>query len=96
MVTGRDPHKEADKFMPYMPVKNVTSAYPPTVLIHGEKDTDVPVEQSRLMATELKKHGVEHRLITIAGAEHGLVDGNRDEVRAAYEAAVEFLQSHLK
>jgi len=95
MVAGWDPHSEADKFKPYMPVKNVTSAYPPTILIHGDKDTDVPVEQSRLMAAEMKKEGVEHWLITIAGAEHGLADGDRQEVKAAYEAAVEFLKKYL-
>ena len=32
-----------------MPVKNVTAAYPPTVLIHGTADTDVPFEQSQLI-----------------------------------------------
>jgi acetyl esterase/lipase len=95
MVTGWDPHTEADKFTPYMPVKNVTSTYTPTILIHGEKDTDVPVEQSRMMAAELKKNGVEHQLITIPGAEHGLADSDRQQVQKAYDAAVEFLRGHL-
>ncbi len=94
-ISGWDPHSEADKFTPYMPLKNVTSSYPPTLLIHGNKDTDVPYEQSVLMAAELKKHGVEHQLITISGAEHGLADGDPQKVREAYGAAVEFLKKHL-
>jgi Prolyl oligopeptidase family len=44
-VSGWDPHSERDKFVPFMPVANVTPEYPPTLLIHGEKDTDVPYEQ---------------------------------------------------
>jgi acetyl esterase/lipase len=95
MVAGWDPRTEADKFSPYLPVKNVTSSYPPTLLIHGDKDTDVPVEQSRMMAAELKKENVDHQLITIPGAEHGLADGDRQQVQAAYEAAVEFLKKQL-
>jgi dipeptidyl aminopeptidase/acylaminoacyl peptidase len=35
------------------------------VLIHGDQDTDVPYEQSTLMAAEMKKNGVEHKLITL-------------------------------
>ena len=46
-VSGWDPRKESEKFFPFMPVKNVTREYPPTVLIHGTADTDVPLEQSR-------------------------------------------------
>ena len=34
-VTGWDPDKEADKFAPFMPLKNVTRDYPPTLLVHG-------------------------------------------------------------
>ena len=94
-VTGWDSAKEAEKFTPFMPVKNVTSAYPATLLIHGDKDTDVPVEQSQLMAAEFKKHGVEHQLLTVAGAEHGLADVPPIEREKAYQAAVEFLRKRL-
>ncbi len=80
-VSGWDPHTETKKFNPYMPVKNVTSDYPPTLLIHGTKDTDVPYEQSVMMAKQLKQHGVEHQLVTIPGGEHGLGGGGRSQFR---------------
>jgi acetyl esterase/lipase len=95
-VSGWDPHAEPDKFFPYMPLKNVTADYPPTFLIHGEKDTDVPHEQSVLMAAELKKHGVDHRLLSIPGAEHGLAGVNSKVSDDAYQAAVAFLEQRLK
>jgi acetyl esterase/lipase len=94
-VSGWDPRSERDKFAPYMPVANVSPEYPPTLLIHGDKDTDVPYEQSVLMADEFKKHQVEHRLITLAGAEHGLAGADAKARDDAYRAAIEFLAAQL-
>jgi acetyl esterase/lipase len=94
-VSGWDPRGESEKFYPFMPVKNVTSTYPPTVLIHGTADTDVPFEQSQLMAQELKKHGVPFQFYEIAGAEHGLAGGNREEIEQAQRKAFEFVKLHL-
>ena len=95
-VSGWDPQHEAERFAPYMPVKNVTSDYPPTMLIHGTEDTDVPYEQSTMMADELKKHGVECELIGIPGAEHGLQGGDPQLIDAAYTSAFAFVDCHMK
>ena len=54
-VSGWDPHSEPQKFYPFMPLKNVTKDYPPTMLIHGTKDTDVPYEQSLMMDKNWKR-----------------------------------------
>ena len=94
-ISGWDPLKEPQKFAPYMALKNVTRDYPPTFLIHGENDTDVPHEQSVLMAAELKRHGVKHRLISIPKAEHGLEGGDRQQIDDAYRDAFAFLREHL-
>lgn len=95
MVSGWDPHSEPQKFFPYMPLKNVTADYPPTLLIHGQEDTDVPHEQSTAMAAELQKHQVPHRLISIPQAEHGLAGADPTAVADAYRAAVSFLRERL-
>jgi acetyl esterase/lipase len=95
-VSGWDPKSEAEKFYPFMAVKNVTADYPPTLLIHGENDTDVPFEQSTLMMKQFEQHKVPHRLIRVANAEHGLAGAKREEIDAAYRAAVEFLKERLK
>jgi acetyl esterase/lipase len=94
-VSGWDPKHEPEKFFPYMAVKNVTKDYPPTLLIHGEIDTDVPFEQSTMMAEQLEKHSVPHRLIRIAKGEHGLAGAEKQDVDDAYRAAVEFLKEKL-
>ena len=95
-VSGWDPHTEEEKYVPYMPVRNVTKDYPPTVLIHGTEDTDVPHVQSVMMAEAFKEHGVAHRLISIAGGEHGLGGADPKRIDAAYESAFEFVRRQMK
>ncbi|MDP9184855.1 MAG: alpha/beta hydrolase [Actinomycetota bacterium] len=95
VVSGWDPERDADAFRMFMPLANVSSDYPPTLLVHGDRDTDVPVEQSELMAAELARFGVEHRLLSVAGGEHGLEDVEPSEVDAVEREAAEFLKHHL-
>ncbi len=45
-VAGHNPDDEPNWFDPYCPVRNVSATYPPTLLIHGTADTDVPHEES--------------------------------------------------
>lgn len=94
-VSGWNPDDEPEKFHPYMAVKNVSGNYPPTFLIHGTDDTDVPYEQSVMMAEQLKKHGIEHRFVTIPNAEHGFGGGDPALVEEAIRAAIAFTKAHL-
>src|SRR5262245_22785944 len=82
-VTGFDPDKERRKLDPYCPVRNVTAEYPPTLLLHGTEDTDVPYELSATMAKELARQKVPHELVTVKGAGHGLVGGDKKLVDEA-------------
>jgi acetyl esterase/lipase len=98
-VGGHDPAVEPQWFTPYCPVQNVTSAYPPTLLLHGVRDTDVPYEQSLMMADQLAAHNVEHEFFTSPEGGHGF-DGRRGsedtpEVAAAYAKVIEFLCRHI-
>ena len=95
-ISGWDPHTEAEKFYPYMAVKNVTPDYPPTLLLHGTDDTDVPYQQSVMMAEELEKHGVEHSLISLEGGEHGFGGADPEAIAAAYAEIVPFLDRYVK
>ena len=90
------PESEAKKFAPFMPAVNVSPTYPPTLMIHGTKDTDVPHEQSLIMAREFKKHGIPHRLISVQGGEHGLGGGKPEDIRAAHAAVLPFIKKYMK
>lgn len=97
-VTGHDPESEAEWFEAYCPVQNVTPDYPPTVLVHGEVDTDVPVEQSIQMAAALAQHGVEHTLLLLPGQPHGFDSQGMDKpvVADVFSQVLNFLGRHLK
>jgi acetyl esterase/lipase len=94
-VSGWDPVRDAERFSGLMPIANVSSDFPPTLLIHGDLDTDVPVEESERMAEALHACGVEHRLLRLAGAEHGLDGAGEPAVQAAFAEATSFLREHL-
>ncbi len=94
-VTSFEPGRDRDRLTPYCPVRNVSPEYPPTLLVHGTEDTDVPYEQSAAMARELARHNVAHELVTVAGAGHGLSGGDKKLVAEAHERALAFIRRHL-
>ena len=94
-VSGWDPRRDAAKFFPYMPVKNVTPAYPPTFMLHGTADTDVPHEQSVMMAAEFRKHRVRHELVSLPNGEHGFGGADPVLVEKAHQDAIAFVKKHL-
>ena len=94
-VTGWDPRTEAERYTPYVPVKQVTAAHPPTFLLHGRNDSDVPFSQPEAMAAEFARHGVKHRLIGIEGAEHGWRGVPSETVAARQREGTEFLLEQL-
>jgi dipeptidyl aminopeptidase/acylaminoacyl peptidase len=94
-VTGHDPHPDPAWFDRYCPIRNVTGKYPPTLLIHGTEDTDVPYSLSREMEAKLALAGVENVFITVAGAGHGLIGAKPEEVARIAESAVEFVKTHI-
>jgi acetyl esterase/lipase len=94
-VAGLDPDADPRAFDSFCPVRNVTGEYPPTMLLHGNRDTDVPYEQSVEMAQALVRAGVEHKLVTIPDGGHGF-DATRDSlVSEAFKGVIEFLKVHL-
>lgn len=95
-VTGFDPATDRARLDPYCPVRNVTPAYPPTLLVHGTEDTDVPYALSAEMDRELTRHKVPHELVTVPGAGHGLSGGDKKQVADAHEKALAFIRAHLK
>jgi acetyl esterase/lipase len=95
-VTGYDPDKEPKTFDPWCPAHNISAQYPPTLLVHGTKDTDVPYELSAMMARELARQRIEHELIAIADAGHGLSGAKPAVVADTHDRAVAFLNKHLR
>ncbi|HEY2909327.1 MAG TPA: sulfatase-like hydrolase/transferase, partial [Gemmataceae bacterium] len=65
---------------------------PPFLILHGDKDPQVPLSQSERLAERLKELGVPHTLHIVAGAGHGGKQFDSFEVRASIEG---FLGKYL-
>ena len=70
IVSGHDPVKEPEYFDRFCPAKNINSSFPPVLLIHGDKDTDVPFKQSVLMDKALSLKNIDHQFIEMTGFGH--------------------------
>jgi acetyl esterase/lipase len=94
-VSGFDPRTDPRKLDRFCPVRNITSHYPPILMVHGTADTDVPYQESADMAAALKKEGVAHELITVEGGGHGLGDRKNPAVIDANARALAFIRKRL-
>lgn len=52
------------------PITCVNAKFPPTLLVHGDKDKIVPLQQSQAMDRALADAGVEHELEIATGCDH--------------------------
>ena len=93
-VAGHNPRTEPKWFDPYCPIRNVTAKYPPTLLIHGTADTDVPYVESKNMAAKLVEAGVTHEFITVDGAGHGLSGAKPERVAQIAQQAADYVKTH--
>jgi acetyl esterase/lipase len=73
------------------PITHVSEDDPPTLLIHGDADKLVPIQQSEILLKKLKEAGVEARLIVKPGAAHGWPDQS-----AEVTAIADWFDAHLK
>ncbi len=95
-VTGYDRVIDNALLRKYNPIDNISKEFPPTLFLHGDKDTDVPYEQSLMMYETLRKVGIHTELITVYGADHVFDQYINDvQVKNAFEKTVEFLKKHL-
>ncbi|MCL5270062.1 MAG: prolyl oligopeptidase family serine peptidase [bacterium] len=94
-MAGFDPAGQVKAFTPYMPILNVNAAYPPTLFLHGDQDTDVPYAQSVRMARRLGEAGVENKMVTLRGAGHEFQGANPEDLAAARREIVAFLARHV-
>jgi acetyl esterase/lipase len=92
-VTAHDPGQDPGWFDPYCPVRNITKTYPPTMLVHGTQDNDVPHDESAKLAEKLATSGVEHQFISLPGVGHGFAGARPEDVDKVEAAVAEFLRA---
>ena len=65
------------------------------MLVHGTADTDVPYEQSKMMAERLRTVGVQHQLVTVPDGAHGIGNIAAEEQDRIYKEAANFLMKRV-
>jgi acetyl esterase/lipase len=73
------------------PILLVNPKFPATLIIHGDKDPLVPLQQSKSMDEALTKAGVDHKLVVVPGGGH---DGQ--VVISTYDQLVAWFEQKLK
>ena len=75
------------------PVFQVTAGDPPLLLLHGDQDPQMPINQSHELEGAYERHGLDAELIVVHGAAHG-----RDAFYSPenVERVARFLNTHLR
>jgi acetyl esterase/lipase len=60
------------------PVNHASADDPPTLIIHGDADFLVPIQQAQILIDKLKGAGATAELVTKPGAGHGWADQHKD------------------
>ena len=95
LVSGYKPSEIYEKLTPYCPILNINSQYPPTFLLHGSEDTDVPVEQSKNMYSALTNMNIKTQIYIQQNGEHGF-DGTWQNTPEEFGRVVCFLKEIFK
>lgn len=82
------------------PIAYITSDDPPFLILHGDRDGVVPVEQARILHSHLKNAGVPSTLMIVEGGDHSLKNPTSGETNPTEEEInqkiLEFLEDTLK
>ena len=92
LLLGKPVEEVPDLARKASPVFLIDSTDPPALIVHGDQDPQVPVNQSLELWSAYKKHWVPVQLEIIPGAAHG---GKEFETKEMMETINRFLQKNL-
>jgi len=90
-VPVTDPARLREITRQISPITHVSADDPPTLIIHGDSDNLVPLQQSEAMVEKLKGAGVEAKLVVKTGAGHGWLTMAQD-----MKTLADWFDEHLK
>lgn len=92
ILLGDSPIPRADADRLSSPVTHVSGDAPPFLLVHGEADLLVSIDQSEQLTAALSAAGARVELVRVAGADHGFVGV---DPLPLFDQAIAFLRSQL-
>ncbi|MFN8475018.1 MAG: S9 family peptidase [Anaerolineae bacterium] len=90
---GASPLEDPDAHRARSPWTYLSAVQTPTLILHGQNDTDVPVAQAHELYRGLRSLGVETQLVTYPREPHGLQE--RLHVRDMNGRVIEWFRKHL-
>jgi acetyl esterase/lipase len=93
LLLGGAPEEKIDLARLASPVAHVDPADPPLLMLHGDQDPQVPINQSHELQGAYKQHGLKAELEVVYGGAHGgagFFDADRKRLVA------EFLDKHVR
>lgn len=107
-VTGLAPGLAPEQYAPYSVEQLISPTYPATLLLHGDKDVDVPIAMSERLAAIFERQGVPHEFTRLEGFNHAFdvfdtypprgapVGLSRPRASEAFDQAISFLTARLR
>jgi len=88
---------ESEKNIAASPVTYITPDDPPFLILHGDKDGVVPVEQAKILHAALTEAGVPSQLGIVENGDHGLQGKNATPTQEEiFNLIFAFLEANLK
>jgi acetyl esterase/lipase len=91
-IIGYTPTQNADIYTSSSPISFVSSQSAPTLLLQGDADPLVPVDQATRLNNKLNTAGTTHQLVVYPGEGHGFTDATMTD---AYARIVSFLKTNV-
>jgi dipeptidyl aminopeptidase/acylaminoacyl peptidase len=88
-----DPYLDRSRYEEHSPHRFVTEITTPMLVIHGEQDYRVPFSEALMLMTDLKRNGVDARLLYFPDENHWIL--KPQNARIWYETVLAFLGEHL-
>jgi acetyl esterase/lipase len=79
----------------FSPIRFVSPGSAPSLIVHSDADTAVPIDQGETMHAALTKAGVPASFIRIKGAGHGFEGAAPADRERAYAALMQWFEQHL-
>jgi len=81
---GGERFAEFDEYNFHSPLTYARNVNTPVLLLHGEDDIRVPIEQAEQYFVALKRHGKEVEFVRLPGTSHGIFRAKHPMIRSEY------------
>ena len=88
-----DPYREPERYTRQSPFEHLAGIRTPMLVIHGEQDFRVPVSEALRLWTDLRRHGVEGKLLYFPDENHWIL--KPQNARLWYATVLAFLDEHV-